>query len=229
MKPLKNTSLLLLSLLVLGTTIFTSCKRDDDPPEPPANTATFGKDTIDLTQGFKFDKSHSSVLWECPYVGAAGLLTGRFNSFGLNDFYFIENQPSKIKFTGWVQLNTVNTGEPGRDAGCLLGTFGVEGTPDSIANTALLIAKKVEFSGKSKEYNVTCDLIFHGATSEVKAKMVFTGITHFDAGQVSSKAMDVGGLTLTFPFNAKTDHGIVSTNIPDVVDVKVNATFKRTF
>jgi polyisoprenoid-binding protein YceI len=36
-------------------------------------------------QEWKMDKAHSSVLWETNYVGAAGLLTGRFNQFGTHD------------------------------------------------------------------------------------------------------------------------------------------------
>jgi polyisoprenoid-binding protein YceI len=231
MKPFKNTSLLLLSFLVLGLTYFASCDRDDKDDDPAPPSAQFGDAIIDLSDGWNFDKAHSSVLWECPYVGTGGLLTGRFNSFGVVDFHFVENDPSQITFTGWVKLNTVNTGEPGRDNGCLLKTYGVDSAsmPDSIAHHAFLILKKAAYSNVSKTYDLTCDLRFHGETSEVKAKMEFTGITKFEAGEVSAKAQDVGGLTITFPMNAKTKHGIVSSSIPDVVDVQVNSTFKKTY
>ena len=38
----------------------------------------------DTTQ-WKLDKVHSSVLWSGAYDEAAGLLTGRFNQFGMHD------------------------------------------------------------------------------------------------------------------------------------------------
>jgi hypothetical protein len=83
-------------------------------------------------------------LWSTNYVGAAGLLTGRFNQFGIHDvitsemlnyttagqplqdtsWAFYENDPAKTYFNGYVQINTSNTGEPARDAGCNISGMG---------------------------------------------------------------------------------------------------------
>ena len=101
-----------------------------------------GNLTAGDTSQWKFDQVHCSVLWSANYLGAAGLLTGRFNDFGISsipaaskDIYiqptgqplkdtswaFYENDPTKTYFNGYVQMNTSNTGEPGRDGGCYLG------------------------------------------------------------------------------------------------------------
>jgi len=102
------------------------------------------------TANWKLDKAHSSVLWSSNYRGAAGLLTGRFDAFGIHDvtnaemgdsttypysninnpsqplkdssWAFYENEPTKTYFNGYVQINTSNTGEPARD-----GTFTFNG------------------------------------------------------------------------------------------------------
>jgi Uncharacterized conserved protein len=100
--------------------------------------------TAGNTNEWKLDKVHSSVLWSSNYVGAAGLLTGRFNQFGMHDitdakaisyvtagqplldtsWAFYESDPAKSYFNGYVQINTSNTGEPGRDAGCNISGMG---------------------------------------------------------------------------------------------------------
>jgi polyisoprenoid-binding protein YceI len=97
----------------------------------------------DTTQ-WKLDKVHSSTLWQGSYIGSAGLLTGRFNQFGMHDvtdpkmlnynttgqpqkdtsWAFYESDPTKTYFNGYVQINTSNTGEPGRDTGCNISTLG---------------------------------------------------------------------------------------------------------
>jgi hypothetical protein len=95
MKLLSNKSLLAILLLISGYGYIISCTHDNELPPPPAsnggpvitrgtNVHLPGTVTGDTTQ-WKFDKSHSSVLWETNYVGASGLLTGRFNQFGLHD------------------------------------------------------------------------------------------------------------------------------------------------
>ncbi|MBK6823785.1 MAG: hypothetical protein IPG87_12635 [Saprospiraceae bacterium] len=56
---------------------------------------------------WKFDKTHSSVLWQTKYGGAAGLLTGRFNQFGIHEVtdvkavkYAVTTQP--LPDTSWA-------------------------------------------------------------------------------------------------------------------------------
>src|SRR6476620_6964377 len=148
MKLLSKTTLLIVLSIISIYGYIASCTHDDIVPPKQANPTpviTRG-DEIHLpgtmtggdTSQWKLDKVHSSVLWSTAYVGAAGLLTGRFNQFGMHDVtndkkikYFItgqplkdsswafyENDPTKTYFNGYVQINTSNTGEPGRDAGC---------------------------------------------------------------------------------------------------------------
>ena len=74
---------------------FLSCTHDNSFPPPPASNTvviTRGNNIFlpgNLTTGvpteWKMDKAHSSTLWSTSYVAAAGLLTGRFNQFGMHD------------------------------------------------------------------------------------------------------------------------------------------------
>src|SRR5215510_8797854 len=94
MKLVNNTLLVLLVIVsVFGYIV--SCTHDNELKPPPAsNTVVINRGNAvlrpgDLTVGdtseWKLDKAHSSVLWSTNYVGAAGLLTGRFNQFGMHD------------------------------------------------------------------------------------------------------------------------------------------------
>ncbi|TAL45152.1 MAG: hypothetical protein EPN92_07790, partial [Chitinophagaceae bacterium] len=149
MKLLGNKTLLILLVLASGYGYITSCTRDNDLIVPIQLTKPFvstrgtevllpGNMTAGNTSEWKMDKAHSSVLWSTSYLGAAGLLTGRFNQFGMHNvidaeainytvtgqplkdtsWAFYENDPTKTYFNGYVQINTSNTGEPGRDGGC---------------------------------------------------------------------------------------------------------------
>ncbi len=154
MKLFSNKTLLALLLLLSGFGYITSCTHENDVlPAPASNAVVINRGDAVLLPGtmtkgdttqWKLDKAHSSVLWQTNYVGEAGLLTGRFNQFGMHNvtdaemqdyvtsgqpvmdtsWAFYENDPSKTYFSGYVQMNQVNTGEPGRDGGCLLTSFG---------------------------------------------------------------------------------------------------------
>jgi polyisoprenoid-binding protein YceI len=215
-------------LLIL--TYFVGCRHDDTvEPYKPADIMR-GTSVVDLTAGWTFDKSHSNVTWETAYDGVGAMLTGRFNTFGLKTFKFDEANPANIAFEGYVWLNKVNTGEPGRDTGCLLTTYGVTKTMgDTIPNVARIVSKSVTPSTTDKGYIVKCDFIFHGVTKEVTAKLNYTDLVHFDAGQMGTKALDVMGFTLTWQFAAKTDYLITSTSIADKVEMTCNAQFKKTY
>jgi polyisoprenoid-binding protein YceI len=159
------------------------------------------------------------VNWSSTYLGATSLLTGRFDEFGFDSFEFDESNAAGIKFNGWVWLNSVNTSEPGRDDGCLLGTFGTTiGATTDPTNIARIVSKKVELSTTDKGYVVTADLTFHGVTKEVTAKLSYPGKT-------TSGVNTVYGFGLQFQFLAKTDFLIVSTSVGDNADVKCNAVF----
>ena len=154
MKLLNNKTLLVLLVLLSGYGYIASCTHESIVPPPPAsNTVVIKRGTNihlpgNMTAGnkdeWKMDKAHSSVLWQSNYIGAAGLLTGRFNMFGMHNvidaemlnypvtgqplkdssWAFNEADPTKSYFSGYVQMNQSNTGEPGRDAGCNISGLG---------------------------------------------------------------------------------------------------------
>ena len=227
MKPKINTYLSLTFLAGLFMFIyFVSCRHDD--VVPPTGGDSNGSDIQrgDAAIGplyhdngkTTFDKAHSSVNWSTPYLGELAVLTGKFNTFGFNSFNFAESNPDSIYFEAYVWLNTVNTGEPGRDGGCLLSTFGTTaGATDEESNLAVIKTTKVEFSTTDKGYIVTADFTFHGVTKSISAKMDYVGKT---------EAGDYYGFTLKFSILAISDFGIESTSIADNVNISCSANFK---
>jgi len=205
-----------------------SCKHDDIVPPSKGSNITRGTEKIGFKDGkTTFDKVHSNVNWSTPYLGEVSILTGRFNTFGINAFNFEEDNPDSIYFEAYVYLNSVNTSEPGRDQGCLLSTFGTsKDATDADSNLAIIKSTKVEFSTTDKGYIVTANLTFHGITNPVVAKLDFAGKT---SETFNGSTFDVYGFNLAFSFAAISDFGIESTSIADNVDVKCGAAFKHTY
>jgi polyisoprenoid-binding protein YceI len=203
-----------------------SCTHDDEIFEPiGGSTFEYGGDIVKVSDGYNFDKTHSSVRWETAYLASSALLTGRFNSFE-GEIEFIENEPENISFSGRVVLSSVNTGEPGRDQGCLKGTFGIVDGDDT-TDEALLVSKSVSFDNNGG-YNCKADLTFHGVTSEVDVKLIYSGTTLFEEGSgVFGAPLNLAGFTAEFQFNAKTVFGIESGNIADLLTVKINMQLKQ--
>ncbi len=217
----RRESILVASVVVLSVIGYVAgCTHDDEILSSKGPEIVRGDQKVTLTNPkHTHDKAHSNVQWSTAYLGATSLLTGRFDNFGFYSFNFDESNASGISFEAWVWLNTVNTSEPGRDDGCLLGTFGTNGTNTTQAeNLAIIKSKSVELSTTDKGYNIKCDLTFHGVTKEVSVKMSY-------AGKTASGANTVLGFGLQFQFLAKTDFLIVSNSIGDNVEVKCNAVF----
>src|SRR6266487_187656 len=113
MKLLNNKTLLILLVIVSFYGYISSCTHDNEIAPPPAATSVKstpgtgvflpGNMTAGNTSEWKLDKAHSSVLWSGAYIGAAGLLTGRFNQFGMHDVVDVE------------MLNYNTTGQPLKD------------------------------------------------------------------------------------------------------------------
>jgi polyisoprenoid-binding protein YceI len=265
MKLLSNKILMLLLIMVSIYGYIISCTHKDDMiipiqlNQPPVitrgtNTHLPGNMTTGNTNEWKFDKSHSSVLWATNYVGAAGLLTGRFNQFGIHDvtdtkmqsyvttgqplldssWAFYENEPAKTYFNGYVQINTSNTGEPGRDAGCNISGMGttaiVAGTQNlTITNLAKIKTTEVKFDPSSNGYIVTLNLTWQGKLAAPLTKSIVGTLKYVPKARVqfgTAAAYDVFGLQLKFQFNCR-DFGITSTSISDKIDVECNVNFNN--
>jgi hypothetical protein len=239
-----------------------SCTHKDVVLPPPASTGlTITRGTNvhlagNMTTGnineWKFDKSHSSVLWSTNYVGASGLLTGRFNQFGLHEvtdakmqnyntaaqplldssWAFYENEPSKTYFNGYVQINTSNTGEPGRDAGCNISGMGttaiVAGSQNlTLTNLAKIKTTEVKFDPLSNDYIITLNLTWQGRLAAPLTKSIVGKLKYLPKAKVqfgTSTAYDVFGLQLMFQFNCR-DFGITSTSISDKIEIECNINF----
>lgn len=264
---LSNRYLLILAVVLSGVIYIFSCTRKDQIIDTTVKI-TRGNDVLTPkaasggdTSKFFMDKVHSSCMWQTNYQGAAGLLTGRFNNFGVADvtpaqriYYnttgqplpdtswaFYESDPAKTYFNGYVLINTSNTGEPGRDTGCNIGTMGtikiIPGTLNlSDSNIARIHTTKVEFDPASNGYIVTLDLTWMGKPA-AGATRPFPLITKSVVGKLNyikksrvqfgtAAAYNVFGLQLTFQFNAR-DFGITSTSISDMVQIECNMNFNN--
>jgi polyisoprenoid-binding protein YceI len=259
---LNNNNLLLLVLLIISSLGYVvSCTHGNmAPPPPSSNTPVInrGNDVLlpgNMTPGdtsdWKMDKAHSSVLWSTNYVGAAGLLTGRFNQFGTHDvtddkalnyqttgqplldssWAFYESEPSKTYFNGYVQINTSNTGEPSRDGGCNISNLGtvpiVPGTQNlTIQNLAKIKTTKVEFDTQTAGYIVTMDMTWQGKLGAPATESVTGTLSYIKRSVANGANYGVFGLQLKFEFNCR-DFGITSTNISDKVDIECNINFNN--
>lgn len=262
MKLLNNKTLLVLLVLISGFGYIISCTRDNSLIQPIQITQPFnptrgnhvhlpGILTVGDTSQWKLDKVHSSVLWSGSYIGAAGLLTGRFNQFGMHDvssgemksyvttgqplldssWAFYENDPSKIYFSGYVQINTSNTGEPGRDGGCNISALGttaiVSGTQNlSVTNIAQIKTTKVEFDPESNGYIVHLNLTWQGKLAAPHTEALIGNLKYVPRATPAGTNYDVFGLQLTFQFQ-KSLFGIVSTSIGDNIAIECNMNFNN--
>lgn len=261
MRKFIQTPYLIAALMITSIGYFISCTHDDEIVSSGGGTVNRGSEVLlpgNMTGGnsneWKLDKVHSSVMWSTNYVGAAGLLTGRFNQFGManvtpelaanyvttgqplkdSSWAFYENEPAKTYFNGYVQINTSNTGEPGRDNGCNISGMGtvpvVTGTQNlTIQNLAKIQTTKVEFDPASKDYIVTLNLTWQGKLSAPLTKSVVGRLKYIPRQRVqfgTSAAYEVFGLQLKFQFNCR-DFGIVSTSISDKIDIECNMNFNN--
>src|SRR5262245_27297657 len=100
-------------ITILLAAIFFGCKKDKI--ETLEKSAVTGSGVVDLSR--TFDKPHSNVNWQSQYMAySSGMLTGRFNNFSfMPKFMFNEADLSQCSLNAWVQLSSVDSGEPGRD------------------------------------------------------------------------------------------------------------------
>lgn len=261
MKLAKNKYFWVVAILLSGYAYMASCTHDNSIIESTGAKITRGTNVHlpgTLTAGdpsqWKLDKVHSSCLWQTNYVGAAGLLTGRFNQFGMAeitdakavnvvttgqpypdlDWAFYESDPSKTFFNGYVQINTSNTGEPGRDAGCNIAGMGtvaiVAGTQNlTPTNMAKIKTTEVKFDPASNGYIVTMNLTYKGLLATPLTKSIVGKLTYIPKAKVqfgTAAAYEVFGLQLSFQFNCR-DFGVASTSIGDKIEIQCNMNFNN--
>ena len=263
MRRLSNQILLVLLILIGGSGYFIGCTHDDDLvlPPPSSNGVKYTPGTDFFLPGnmiagnsneWKLDKVHSSVLWSGAYIGAAGLLTGRFNQFGMHDvvaaemqnytttgqplkdtsWAFYENDDSKTYFNGYVQVNQSNTGEPGRDAGCNVTNLGttpiVAGVQNlTVTNLAKIKTTKVTFDPATGDYLVNLNMTWQGKLTAPLTKALAGRLKYIKKSTIAAAVpYDVFGLKLTFEFN-KADFGITSTSIGDKITIECNMNFNN--
>jgi polyisoprenoid-binding protein YceI len=259
----RNQILLILLIFISFYGYVAGCTHKEEVlPAQASGTTTYshgdaimlpGLETAGDTTQWKLDQVHCSVLWSGAYLGATGLLTGRFNSFGLNNvtpalqtydsssgqplpdtsWAFYENEPAKTYFTGYVQINTSNTGEPARDSGCNISALhtikiipGEQNLSDS--NIALIQTTSVTFDPNGSDYIVNANLTWRGGmatpfTAPVTGKLVFIPENWATEG---TSTFGVFGLQLTFQFNCS-DWGITSTNIGQEITIQANMNFNN--
>ena len=215
-----------LVIFMWAITYIGSCTHDDailTSAGPKIERGTLVLSTADPK--VTFDKSHSNVGWETAYLGGLSLLTGRFDTLGFTTFAFDEANPANTNIEAWVWVNRVNTSEPGRDKGCLQGTFGVNTSmTNEAANIAKIKTKTIELSTTDKGYIVKFDFTFHGVTKELTGKLFYDGKTVTGSG---ATAKTVYGFSFDFQFLAKSDFLITSSNVADKITVKCNAIFRQ--
>jgi polyisoprenoid-binding protein YceI len=224
----KTGLLAILATLIAGYGYIASCTHDDALIQSNGPAITRGTQVLQYPSDTKvsFDKTHSNVGWETAYLGDLSLLTGRFDTMGFTALNFDEAHPANTNFEAWVWINKVNTSEPRRDTGCLQTTFGTTNSMTTeAANIAIVKSNSVEFNPTDNGYIVKFDLTFHGVTKELTGKLYYDGMTITGSG---STAKNNFGLSFDFQFLAKTDFGIVSNSIGDLVTVKCNAIFRQT-
>lgn len=262
MKHLSNKIVLGALVIISAYGYLVSCTKENDlPPFPVSNGTTYkagtgvflpGNMTASVPTEWKLDKVHSSTLWSTAYVGAAGLLTGRFNQFGMHDvipaeminytttgqplkdtsWAFYEGDDSKTYFNGYVQINTSNTGEPGRDAGCNIANMGtvaiVSGVQNlTTTNLAQLKTTKVAFDPTTGDYIVNLNLTWQGKLAAPITKAIVGRLKYIKRATIAAATpYDVFGLQLKFQFNCR-DFGITSTSIGDKIDIECNMNFNN--
>ena len=254
---LSNKYLWILAIVLGGVISIISCTREDQVVDTTVKV-TRGSDVLlskaaagGDTSKFVLDKVHSNCMWQGSYQGAAGLLTGRFNQFGMANvttdlmqnynttgqplpdtaWAFYENDPSKTYFNGYVQINTSNTGEPGRDTGCNISTLGtikiVPGVQNlTQQNLAKIHSTRVEFDPASNGYIVTMDFTWQGKLTAPLTKSITGKLNYIRKSKMTSgtTTYNVFGFQLLFQFNCR-DFGITSTSISDLIQMEVNMNF----
>ncbi len=238
-KLIKKNTVTMMAVLAIAIALISSCNKENKVELLAASNNT-GTDVINAsiggivpptyTSGWKMDKSHSSVKWETQYYAAGAALTGRFNMFNAK-VYFDQANPANTKISGWVQLSTFNTGEPGRDAYGKSGPNYMGVIMDTVTKSPLVLMPRAStdtawFKSTSCEkfgngYLVKGDFKFRGLTKTIEMTMTYSGKKTFTSS-TTGKKNDKAGLVGKFNINALTVFGVPSGSISDIVTITVD-------
>jgi hypothetical protein len=257
MKRIENRMLLIFLILISGIGLIASCVHKNEVLPTSVSTAviiTHGNrvhlpGAASDTTKWKFDKVHSAVNWSSPFEEVGAPITGKFNQFGVADvsaaqmqnytttaqplpdtsWAFYESKPKYTHFSGYVQINQVNTGEPGRDGGCLISTLGttpiVAGTQNlTVKNIALIKTTSVDFDPLSNDYIATFNFTWQGLATAPVTESIVGKLTYVPVATAGTHREF--GLLLKFQINCR-HFGITSTNVADMIAIEVHANFNN--
>jgi len=260
MKSITNKILMILVIAISGFGIIAGCTHKNDPVPAQASTGVIvthgshihlpGLTAGDSTK-WKFDQVHSNAGWSTAFNGVGAPLTGRFNQFGLatltsanmtnystsgqpladTSWAFYENVPAKTHFSGYVQINTSNTGEPARDQGCFISTMGTTAAVSGVANltatnVAYIQTTSVAFDPAGNDYLVTFNFTWQGKLAKPLTESIVGKLTYVTEAPVAGTTYSEFGLELAFQFNCR-DFGITATDIASTINVQINTNFNN--
>ncbi len=245
-KTVRLLSILLLCFVIMN--LFTQCSKDEDPPPPKIvrgtdnlncsdctpldymeglmtatdNGGIFGAYGMVPSQQWFLDIPHSAINWASAFNGLGANLTGKFMYFSLKELSFDETNPANISFEANVLLNSVTTGQPLRDEGCLLSTYETDATKIfEVENLAKIKTLNAKYNTEDDGYIIDAELTFLGSTHPVI-------ITLYYLGQSSYTGYKIASFEAEFTFNAISDFDLSSTSVSDLITVNMNINLRNT-
>ncbi|MBN2350067.1 MAG: YceI family protein [Bacteroidales bacterium] len=159
-----------------------------------SNVST-GDGVVDITDGWVYDDTHSTIEFEFPYDAFNAVFTGHFARAGFDVLSFDQANPTSTTIKAWVDVTSVETGAPspagghGRDGitGCIAGSFGVDLDPaDTVSNYSM---DGTEYTNWPNENLVDYDLWGTGVETTTYQKqnsiIESTGVATFESTSVS--------------------------------------------
>lgn len=174
----------------------------------------------------RFDGTHSNIVFGFPFDAGNAEFIGQFTGFDV-DVKFNQANLSSSAITATIDLTTVDTGQPGRDTGCIQESFAVVddlGVPTG-NDEATFTSTSIEKYGNG--YLAKGNMTFHGNTDNVN--LFFTYEPGFEATNSSDVTTEYSSFKGTFEFAALDAFGIESSHVLDAtVTVYVSIQLRRT-
>lgn len=203
-----------------------------------------GSDVINTTYGnwqflseletgdWGYDYNHSTIEFSFPFDNGNAPFSGDFGVYEI-DIEFDQANPASTKIKAAIDLTSIYTGQPGRDAlgKCIGRTLGVELDPaDTTALGDPNPSAVIGTTGMSTFTSTSCiaygdgylakgDMVLNGVTKEVD--LFFKYIPGFQSTNSAGVTTHFSSFEGTFDFTALDDFNIESSHILDA-DVNVN-------